>query len=99
MAHSGIKNPFMATIDSDSEFIYTKLMDEDRFDPLQKLIVEICDITGQYYEPIQALEIRIELEGFLRQIGNPHFLEIHLRRRTVQEPDGTLEQGVFLLKV
>jgi hypothetical protein len=86
----------MATIVSNSDFIYTKLIDEDKFDPLQKLIVEIYDIAGQYYETNPALEIRLEIERFLLQTGNPHFQEIHLKKRTVQEPFGKLEKGVFL---
>lgn len=76
-------------------FIYTKIENQGKFDRLQILIVEMFSLTSQYYDTKTALKMRLAFEHFLELHGNLYYQEIHRMRRTVEEPNGIIEQGVF----
>lgn len=76
--------------------IYKRLCNQNKFDELQSLILEICTLNHRYFDTDTALKIRLAIEHFLVQAGSQRLLEIHRMRRIVEELSGTIEQGVFL---
>lgn len=79
--------------------IYTKLSSLAEFDQIQEFIYKLFELTGQYYDTKTALKIRLELEHFLEHHGKLDWHKIRHTKRTVEEPFGTIEQGVFSHKV
>lgn len=80
---------------TDGELIYTRLKNQDKFDAIQDFILNIFKIAEQYYDTNAALKIRLELEHFLELHGNLNWREIRHKKRSVEEPFGIIEQGVF----
>ena len=77
-------------------YVFTDIMNKDKFDPIQQLVYSFFTITGRYYETDEAFEIRREIEQFLIQNENFHWSEMLGNRRIFEEPVCMIEKGVVL---
>lgn len=84
----------LVMVDIGAEYIFTDLINKDKFDPVQNLVYSFFKITGRYYETDEAFEIRREIEQFLIQNENLHWSEILDSRRIFEEPVCIIEKGV-----
>ena len=67
------------------KIVYTRLINYDKFDELQLLIVDLFKIAEQYYDNKSGLKMRLAIERFLMLHKNSEFREILNKKRTFEE--------------